>query len=118
MHKCVYRAAIAAAFLGSASLATAAALNLTSQQKQTIMQSVQSERGHPAPSGFHPTVGAMVPPSMSLHRLPSHVTNQVPATKGFEFSKLENNQILLIDPKDRRVAEILMPSGTTGAAPR
>lgn len=118
MQKGIYHAAIAAAFLGSVGLATAAELNLTSQQKQTIMQSVQNEKGQSAPSGFHATVGAMVPQSMTLHQLPSNVTNQVPAAKGFEFTKLENNEILLIDPKDRRVAEIIMPSGTTGAAPR
>jgi hypothetical protein len=117
MHKNVYRAAVAAAVLGSLTVAAAAEINLTAQQKQAIMQSIQSEKGQPAPAGFQPRIGAPVPQSMTLRQLPSNITMQVPAAKELEFAKLENNEILLIDPKDRRVADIIMPSGTTGAAP-
>jgi hypothetical protein len=117
MRKNAYRSAITAAFLGSVAVATAAELNLTAQQKQTILQSVQTEKGQPAPAGFLPRVGAPVPQSMSMRRLPPNVTTQVPVTKDLEYTILDNNEVLLIDPKDRRVAEIIMPSGTTGAAP-
>jgi Protein of unknown function (DUF1236) len=117
MRKSVYRAAVMAAFLGSVAVGTAAELNLTAQQKQAIMQSIQSERGQPAPAGFQPRIGASVPQSMSLRQLPSNITTQVPATRDYEFAKLDNNEILLIDPKDRRVADIITSSGTTGAAP-
>jgi hypothetical protein len=117
MPKSVYRSAVAAAFLGSIAIATAAELNLTAQQKQTIMQSVQTERGQPAPAGFLPRIGASVPQSMSMRQLPSNVTTQVPVAKDLEYAKLDNNEVLLIDPKDRRVADIITPSGATGAAP-
>jgi hypothetical protein len=117
MRKSVYRAAVVAAFLGSVAVATAAEISLTPQQKQTIMQSLQTEKGQAAPTGFLPRVGATVPQSLSMRQLPPNVTSQVPATKELEFAKLENNEILLIDPKDRRVADIIMPSGTTGTAP-
>jgi hypothetical protein len=116
MSKCVYCAAVVTVFLGSVGIASAD-LNLTSQQKQTIMQSVQTEKGQPAPAGFQPKVGASVPQSMPMHPLPPTVATEVPAAKGLEYAKLDNNEILLIDPKDRRVADIIMPSGTTGAAP-
>lgn len=117
MYKGVYRSAVVAAFLASAAFATAAEVNLTAQQKQTIMQSVQTERGQAPPVGFLPRVGAAVPQSMPMRQLPPNVTDRVPAAKGLEYSKLDNNDVLLIDPKDRRVAEIITPSGTTGAAP-
>jgi hypothetical protein len=116
MRKNVYRSAVVAAFLGSVAVATAAELNLTAQQKQSIMQSVQSEKGQPA-AGFQPRVGTAVPQSMPMHQLPSSVTTRLPATKDLEYIKLDNNTVLLIDPKDKRVAEIITPSGTTGAAP-
>ncbi len=116
MRKSVYAATVVAAFLGTVTVASAD-LNLTPQQKQTIMQSVQREMGQPAPSGFEPKVGASVPQSVPMRQLPSTVTTEIPAAKGLEYAKLSNNQILLIDPKDRRVAEIITPSGTTGAAP-
>ena len=116
MRKPVYGAIVAAAFLGTVAVASAD-LNLTPQQKQTIMQSVQSEQGQSAPPGFQPQVGASVPQSVPMRQLPSTVTTEIPGAKGLEYAKLSNNQILLIDPKDRRVAEIITPSGTTGAAP-
>jgi hypothetical protein len=87
------------------------------QQKQTIMQSVQTDRGEAPPVGFLPRVGAAVPQSMPMRQLPPNVTDRVPAAKGLEYAKLDNNDVLLIDPKDRRVADIITPSGTTGAAP-
>jgi hypothetical protein len=81
------------------------------------MESVQREMGQPAPSGFEPKVGASLPQSMSMHQLPPSVTTEIPAAKGLEYAKLSNNEILLIDPKDKRIAEIIKPSGTTGTAP-
>jgi hypothetical protein len=116
MRRSVYGALVATVVLGSVGIASAD-LNLTPLQKQTIMQSVQSEKGQPAPAGFQPKVGASVPQSMTMQQLPPNVTTEVPAAKGLEYTKLDNNEILLIDPKDRRVADIIMPSGTTGAAP-
>jgi hypothetical protein len=116
MRKSVFGAAVVAATLAAVAGASAD-LNLTPQQKQTIVQSVQSERGQSAPAGFQPQVGTQVPESMSMHQLPSSVTAEIPAAKGLEYAKLGNNEVLLIDPKDRRVAGIIMPSGTTGAAP-
>jgi hypothetical protein len=117
MRRSVSHIAIAAAFLGGVAVATAAELNLTAQQKQTIAQSVQTAMAQPVPAGFLPRVGAPVPQSLTMRQLPSNVTTQVPAAKDLQFAKLDSNEVLLIDPKDRRVAEIISPSGTTGAAP-
>ena len=115
----VYRNVVAVAFLGLGSMgvATAAELNLTAAQKQTIVQGVQSEKGQPAPAGFLPKVGATMPQTVSLQQLPSNVAAQVPGTKDLQYVKFATNEILLIEPKDRRVAGIIAPSGTTGAAP-
>jgi hypothetical protein len=117
MRKRVYHTATAIAFLGSVAIATAAELNLTAQQKQTIAQGVQTEVGQPAPAGFLPRVGAPVPQALTMRQLPAAVTSQVPVARELQFAKLDSNEVLLIDPKDRRVAEIIMSSGTTGAAP-
>jgi hypothetical protein len=116
MHKTVCRTAIALAFLGSAGLALAADLNLTQAQKDTIFRSVMNEKGQAAPAGFQAKVGVAAPQTISLHALPSTVTSQVPAAKEFEYAKLANNEVLLINPKDRHVAEVIMEPKTTGSA--
>jgi hypothetical protein len=116
MRKSVYGTAVVLAFLGSVGLATAADLALTSAQKQTIFQSVMNEKGQAATAGFQAKVGTAAPQSLSLHALPASVASQVPAAKDYEYAKLQNNEVLLINPKDRHVAEIIMPPSTTGSA--
>jgi hypothetical protein len=115
----VYRNAVAVALLGIGSMgvATAAELNLTAVQKQAIVQSVQSDKGQPAPAGFLPKVGAAMPKSVSLQHLPASVAAQVPGAKDLEYVKFQTNEILLVEAKDRKVAGIITPSGTTGTAP-
>jgi hypothetical protein len=116
----LYRNALAVAFLGLGSMgvATAAELNLTAAQKQTIVQSVQGEKGQTAPAGFMARIGAKLPKSVSLHKLPSGVAAQLQGIKGkgLRYVKLASNEILLIQKK-HKVAGIIAPSGTTGAAP-
>lgn len=117
MRTSLYGTTVAVALIGGVGLAGAAQLNLTSAQKQTIFQSVASEKGQTPPSGFQARVGEKVPQSLSMHQLPSSATNQVSAAKEYEYTKLANNEVLLINPKDRQVAEIIMmPSSTTGSA--
>jgi hypothetical protein len=106
-----------AAFLGSFVAVAAADLSLTTQQKQDIVQGVQAERAQPAPAGFQARIGAVIPQSMSLHPLPAGVTARVPAARELLFAKLDTNEVLLANPRDRRVADIIMTQDTTGAAP-
>ena len=107
---------VALAIAGSASLAAAGQLSLTSTQMQSIYHSLASEKGQTAPSNFQPKLGAKVPGSLAMHPLPSTVTNEIAATKGFEYAKLASNEVVLIDPKDRQVAEVIMPPNTTGSS--
>jgi hypothetical protein len=117
MHNCIRSAAVALAVVGSVGLAGAAQLNLTAAQKQAIFQSVMKEKGQAAPSGFRAQVGAKAPQSLSLHRLPRNAASQVPAAKRYEYAKLQNhNEVLLINPKDRQVAEVITHDSATGSA--
>ena len=100
---------------GSASLAAAGQLSLTSTQMQSIYHSLASEKAQTAPFNFQPKVGAKVPDSLAMYPLPSTVTNEIAATKGFDYAKLASNEVVLIDPKDRQVAEVIMPRNTTGS---
>lgn len=115
MSRLLQTTALALALVGSVGLASAAALNLTSAQKNTIYQSVTKEKGQPAPSGFRASIGAKVPASLTLHQLPGNAAGQIPAAKSYEYAKLQNNEVLLVDPKNREVSEMIMPPSTTGS---
>lgn len=104
-----------AASIGAASAAEQ--LNLTQQQKQTIAQDLSSQPATPAPSGFNAQLGAKVPQSVTLHSLPSNVTNQVASVKGNEFAKI-GNDIVIVDPSKREVMAVINErSSTTGSSP-
>jgi hypothetical protein len=90
-------------------------LNLTQQQKQMIMQGLASQQADLSSSGGPQVqVGARLPNTMLPHPMPSNVTAQVPDTKNFEFVKL-TDKILLVDPANKMIAEIVPLSATTGA---
>jgi hypothetical protein len=116
MRTTLYGMAMAAALIGSVGLAGAAQLELSSAQKQTIFNSLANEKGQTMPSGFQARLGEKLPQSLAMRQLPSSATNRVSAAKDYEYAKLANNEVLLINPKDRQVAEIIMPPSTTGSA--
>ena len=118
MKKSLNGAAIALALIGGVALADAAQLNLTAAQKQTIYQSVMNEKGQAVPASYQAKIGATPPQSLSLQALPTSLSKEMPAVKDYEFAKLQNNEVLLINPKDRQVAEIIMQQSTTGQGSR
>jgi hypothetical protein len=89
-------------------------LNLTQQQKQTIMQGLMGQQAESSSSSPQIQVGARLPNTMLPHPMPNNVTTQVPETKNFEFVKL-SDKILLVDPANKMIAEIVPLSATTGA---
>jgi hypothetical protein len=118
MHQFIREGAIAVAILGSVSFAVAQRApgdQLTANQQQTVSQGLASSPSQPAPSGEQPRVGNKLPDSMSAQSMPSNVTNQVPETKNLLFVKLPD-RIVLIDPDNELVTQIVMDSPTTGAS--
>lgn len=86
-------------------------LHLTTAQRQTIYQSVtsQKDKASSAPDTFRAAVGADVPDSVKLSPMPKTIVDLVPQTKDYEFG-LVSNQVLIVDPKSRRVVEVISQS--------
>lgn len=91
-------------------------INLTPAQKQTILRDLATESAEPAAAPVQATVGSRIPTSIALHPLPMAVATDVPSAKNFSYAKLRDNDIVIVDPKDRVVADII-PAGssTTGS---
>ncbi len=83
-------------------------LFLSGAQEDIIVQIVRKQRHKKdrAPSGFEPEIGQRVPRSITLHRLPSEVTNRVWAVRPYAYA-LIGNQLLIVDPQDRFVDYII-----------
>jgi hypothetical protein len=89
---------------------------LTPEQERSIYRSVASERAQPPLPDFQPEVGATLPDTVMLSDLPSGLAIDFPRAKDFKFAKL-HDQVLLVDPFNKRVVEIINSPGasqTTG----
>jgi hypothetical protein len=82
-------------------------LALTESQKRAIFQSIASERGQNAPANFQASIGAPVPGSLTLKDLPRQAQTQVPAAAQLKYAKLVDESVLLVDPSNRQVVEII-----------
>jgi hypothetical protein len=100
----------------SMSRSVAGELFLTSPDKHSIYQGVADDKGQSIPLTFHPMIGARVPDSLALFDLPRKVTNQIPAVKNYQYAKLNSNDVLLVDPKDREVAAVITHQETRSVA--
>jgi hypothetical protein len=98
---------VAAVITHQEARSVAGELFLTSPDKHSIYQAVADDKGQSIPLTFHPMIGAKVPDSLALFDLPGKVTNQIPAVKNYQYAKLNSNDVLLVDPKDREVAAVI-----------
>lgn len=84
------------------------ALSLTPQQKQQVAQIVAGQPAEHAPPNFQPSIGEKVPGSLTLKPFPSSAEGELPASlKDDEFAKLDNNDIVIVDPSSREVVAVL-----------
>jgi Protein of unknown function (DUF1236) len=87
-------------------------LTLTPAQRQTIHQSIvnQQDKKSTAPDTFRAAVGANVPDTVKLEPMPKTIVELIPQTSGFEYG-LVSNQVLIVEPRSRRVVEVIVDSG-------
>jgi len=89
--------------------------NLSPSQEHNMMQALRNEQKQTPPSTFDGQVGSKVPDSMSTKSLPDEATAQAPQTKGLLFVHLPD-RVLLIDPDNKAVVEIVADQTTTGSS--
>jgi hypothetical protein len=116
MKNALRYATVAIALLASVGVASGQAglprtsssqMKLTPAQRIAILEAVLQDGGRTAaPTGFQPSVGGPVPPSVSLRALPSGATAQSPDLYGKKYTMVQN-QVVLVDPETMRVLDIL-----------
>src|SRR3984885_2782556 len=123
MSKLIHAGAITVAIFSSVGFAAAQNASnhpdLTPTQQRTLCQGLANSPSQSAPAA-QPQVGDRMPDSMTAQSLPGNVTDQVPEAKNLLFVKLPD-RVLLIDPDNRVVTELVMDSGasidtTTGSS--
>ena len=83
------------------------ALQLSAQQKTAIFKTVTKEKvKSPPPANLQLSVGSQVPASIELYPLPANIVSEVPATKQYKYT-VAQNQVVLVDPTNMKVVEII-----------
>jgi hypothetical protein len=85
---------------------SAPALTLSSEQKQTIYQSVSvTQKNNAAPTGFRAAVGAQVPDSIELNPMPQALATLIPELKDLQVAMVEK-QVVLVDANSKLVVAV------------
>jgi hypothetical protein len=88
-------------------------LMLSPAERQKIVQGLRDEQMQSLAQDEQAQVGSKPPESVSKQTLPTNVTSDVPQTKKLLFVKLPD-RILLIDPDQQMVAEIIPVGDVNG----
>jgi hypothetical protein len=59
------------------------------------------------PSGFSAKVGAAVPSQITTHPVPVSTASKVPELRSYNYALLDNNKLLIINPGDKKIAQII-----------
>src|SRR5260221_3979049 len=81
-------------------------LNLTMEQRHIIKEIIKDLKFENEPKNIRINVGQVISKTVQLHTMPLDVSQRVSQVKSHLFF-LKNNQVVLVDPKDNKVAEVI-----------
>ncbi len=88
-------------------------VSLSSMQKSVIARGAIAQ-AQSAASDFHPSMGAIAPQSLRLYAFDHNVEGLVPAAEEYDYVKLPSKDVLLVDPKSRKVVAVIERKDATG----
>ena len=120
MHKTSHLTVAALALLASVSLAAGAgsemsknamakdSLMLSSTQQKTAWNDLSAQATkQKTRSSFVARVGEALPAHITTHSVPAAVTKQIPELKSYQYALLNNNRLLIVNPSDKKIAEVI-----------
>ena len=84
----------------------AAKLNLSMEQRHIIMEFIKSRNTGNEPGNVSTAVGQTVPKTVQLQAMPADVGQKVSQVRNYSYF-VKNNKIVLVDPKDNKIAEVI-----------
>jgi hypothetical protein len=83
-------------------------LSLTAKQRKDVWEDIRQQASkQTAPKGFTAKVGAVVPSALDTHPVPVSTANDVPALRPYNYALLDGNKLLIVNPNDKKVVEII-----------
>jgi hypothetical protein len=83
-------------------------LSLSASQQQTAWKDISAQATkESAPASFTAKVGAAVPSDLATHPVPVSTASKVPELRPYQYALLNNNKLLIVNPSDKKIAEII-----------
>jgi hypothetical protein len=83
-------------------------LSLTGPEQKTAWKDITGQATkEKAPAGFTPSVGTVVPSDITTHPVPVSTASKVPSLRPYQYAWLDSNKLLIINPSDKKIAEIV-----------
>jgi hypothetical protein len=82
-------------------------IGLTASHKQIIYDNIAGEQEQVMSGDPQLTVGSTVPDTFVLNTMPIAVKDQIGLLKDYKFVKLAADKILIVDPANRKVVDIV-----------
>ena len=86
-------------------------LSLSASQQSAAWKDISAQAvKETAPAGFTAKVGAAVPNGLVTQPVPVSTASEVPDLRAYQYALLDNGKLLIINPADHKVAEIITKS--------
>jgi hypothetical protein len=85
-------------------------LNLTLEQRHVIKEIIKDMKTESARAAIAPAVGDPIPATVKLQPMPADIAQKVPQVRTHTFFVIDE-QIVIVDPKDNKVAEVIKLAG-------
>jgi hypothetical protein len=83
-------------------------ISLTSKQQRTAWQDISKQATkEKAPNSFTAKIGAVIPSTLTTRPVPTTVSEKVPVLRRYQYALLENNRLLIVNPGDKKVADVI-----------
>jgi hypothetical protein len=82
-------------------------IGLTASHKRIIYDNIASEQAQTLSGDPQLAVGNTIPDSLMLNTMPIAVKDQIGLLKDFKFVKLTGDNILIVDPANRKIVDII-----------
>jgi hypothetical protein len=83
-------------------------LSLTSSQQKMAWKDISGQAmKETAPVSFTAKVGAALPSIVGTKPVPVSTANKVPALRPFSYAMLDSNKLLIVNPNDKKIAQVI-----------
>jgi hypothetical protein len=81
-------------------------LALTPEQKALIWNDIKDDARNQTAPGFNPTIGGVIPPTITTAPVPLKTATDVPPLRPYNFVMLDD-KLVIVNPVDKKIVQVI-----------